>query len=361
MRAARVVAIDDASEMRQLEELTTKVIDAGGNGPSGLHRSAHASFAGAAELDHLQLDGVPASMRSPRRCAPMRRRGPDARLLLAQGADYTILSIPSRSPAIISTASSPIGRSPCPRPTIIRCGPTPWRSKLAGSCTARRWARQRNRHGHGRPGNGELREVEAFGPMLDACRRIAPAWASRPAASPIPCRRRGAGTGSRRHQRGLDWCARHGITSIHNMDGNLYKLELLSEIEDEGNLICRAGAVPLQEFHDDRHAGKGVDDGRELRWRLAVVRHGQGLLRRRDRRLDGVMVDDYADRPGLRGEPLFTPEQFTEVAVEADRRGLQIAVHAIGDGAVRAVLNGYEAARRPTARATAAIASSISR
>jgi predicted amidohydrolase YtcJ len=58
-----------------------------------------------------------------------------------------------------------------------------------------------------------------------------------------------------------------------------------------------------------------------------------------------VMVDDYADRPGWRGEPLFSAEHFAQVAVEADRRGLQIAVHSIGDGAVRAVLDGYEAAR----------------
>ena len=58
------------------------------------------------------------------------------------------------------------------------------------------------------------------------------------------------------------------------------------------------------------------------------------------------MVEDYADRPGWRGEPLFSPEQFAEVAMEADRRGLQISVHAIGDGAVRMVLDGYEAARR---------------
>ena len=59
-----------------------------------------------------------------------------------------------------------------------------------------------------------------------------------------------------------------------------------------------------------------------------------------------VMIDDYADRPGWRGEPLFTPEHFAQVAMEADRRGLQIAVHAIGDGAVRIVLDGYEAARK---------------
>jgi predicted amidohydrolase YtcJ len=57
------------------------------------------------------------------------------------------------------------------------------------------------------------------------------------------------------------------------------------------------------------------------------------------------MVEPYADKPGDCGEGLFTPETFRAVALEADRRGLQIAVHAIGDGAVRAVLDGYAAAR----------------
>jgi predicted amidohydrolase YtcJ len=63
-----------------------------------------------------------------------------------------------------------------------------------------------------------------------------------------------------------------------------------------------------------------------------------------------VMVEPYADKPGDCGEGLFTPERFREIAIEADRRGLQIAVHAIGDGAVRAVLDGYEAAQRANGR-----------
>ena len=62
-----------------------------------------------------------------------------------------------------------------------------------------------------------------------------------------------------------------------------------------------------------------------------------------------VMVDDYADRPGWRGEPLFSPS-IRRASLEADRRGLQIAVHAIGDGAVRAVLDGYEAAQQSNGR-----------
>ena len=58
-----------------------------------------------------------------------------------------------------------------------------------------------------------------------------------------------------------------------------------------------------------------------------------------------VMIEPYADRPDWVGDPLFSPERFAELAVAIDKRGLQIAVHSIGDGAVRAVLDGYEAAR----------------
>lgn len=63
-----------------------------------------------------------------------------------------------------------------------------------------------------------------------------------------------------------------------------------------------------------------------------------------------VMVEPYADRPDWVGEPLFTPQQFIDLAVAVDRRGLQMAVHSIGDGAVRAVLDGYEAAQKANGR-----------
>jgi hypothetical protein len=59
-----------------------------------------------------------------------------------------------------------------------------------------------------------------------------------------------------------------------------------------------------------------------------------------------VMLDDYPGKPGWRGDPLFEPARFAKLATEIDKRGLQIAVHAIGDGAVRIVLDGYEAARQ---------------
>lgn len=58
------------------------------------------------------------------------------------------------------------------------------------------------------------------------------------------------------------------------------------------------------------------------------------------------MLEPYANRPDHRGDLLFTREDFIAAAVEIDKRGMQIAIHAIGDAAVRLALDGYEAAAR---------------
>jgi len=48
---------------------------------------------------------------------------------------------------------------------------------------------------------------------------------------------------------------------------------------------------------------------------------------------------------GRRGDLLFDPTKFRELCVAADKQGLIIHVHAIGDGAVTAALDGIAAAR----------------
>ncbi|MGO8794806.1 MAG: amidohydrolase [Candidatus Sulfotelmatobacter sp.] len=49
---------------------------------------------------------------------------------------------------------------------------------------------------------------------------------------------------------------------------------------------------------------------------------------------------------GRNGELLFDPAKFAELCIAADKQGLIIHVHAIGDGAVAAALNGIAAARQ---------------
>jgi predicted amidohydrolase YtcJ len=153
-------------------------------------------------------------------------------------------------------------------------------------------------------------------------------------------------------RRGLAWCARHGITSIQNMDGNFYQLELLAEIEaEDGGLPCRV-QVP---FHFKNFMTLDMlDKASTMAERYKGEWLSSGMVKVfYDGVLDSwtaAMIEPYADRPDWVGEALFTPQQFKELAVEIDRRGLQIAVHSIGDGAVRAVLDGYEAAQNANGR-----------
>jgi len=147
-------------------------------------------------------------------------------------------------------------------------------------------------------------------------------------------------------KKGLAYCASLGITSIHNMDGNWYQLELLKALLDNNELIARV-EVPFHQKNFFETAR--VDEAVEMRaqYQGDMLHSGRvkifmdGVLES----MTALMLDDYPGFPGNRGAPLFTAKQFNEVATRADRHGLQMSVHAIGDGGVRRTLDGYEAAR----------------
>ena len=145
---------------------------------------------------------------------------------------------------------------------------------------------------------------------------------------------------------GLSHLAKLGVTSIHNMDGNFYTLELLEEIRNKGNLTCRV-KVP---FHFKTEMGiEKLELASKMNERWDDDFLSSGLVKFF---MDGVLdsgtaflIDDYADTPGHKGDALFDEKLFNALSKDVDRRGLQIAVHSIGDGAVRRVLNAYANAR----------------
>ena len=63
-----------------------------------------------------------------------------------------------------------------------------------------------------------------------------------------------------------------------------------------------------------------------------------------------AMLAPYTDEPGTRGLPGWTQAQLDETVAQADRAGLQIYIHAIGDGGVRMALDAYEKAQRTNKR-----------
>lgn len=58
----------------------------------------------------------------------------------------------------------------------------------------------------------------------------------------------------------------------------------------------------------------------------------------------GVFLAPYADAPETSGEPLLSPDKFADIVRQADRDGIDIHVHCIGDRATRLTLDAVEAA-----------------
>ncbi|MAV47298.1 MAG: amidohydrolase [Alphaproteobacteria bacterium TMED89] len=150
---------------------------------------------------------------------------------------------------------------------------------------------------------------------------------------------------------GLQHCARLGVTSVHNMDGNLYQMALLAELEQEGDLLCRV-QVPCH--LRNTHPLSKLDEALYMRETYTSSMLYSGRVKMF---MDGVMdsytalmVEPYPDRPDTRGVEVFTAEAFNEAVIKADSLGLQISVHCCGDGAVRRTLDAYEAAQKANGR-----------
>ncbi len=157
-------------------------------------------------------------------------------------------------------------------------------------------------------------------------------------------------------QQGLALCASLGITSVHNMDGNMAQAQQYAALADAGELTLRV-YLPYDITPETPFDALATE---AIALRDAFPRDEQGALVRAGFVkffMDGVLesytaalLAPYADRSETSGDFLFSAAQFNEMATEADRLGLQIAVHCCGDAAVRRTLDGYAVAQRRNGR-----------
>ena len=148
-------------------------------------------------------------------------------------------------------------------------------------------------------------------------------------------------------RRGIAHANALGITSMHNMDGNWYQLELLNALQMRGELNARV-EVPFhfKNYFDVSRVDEAV--AYRAKYNSDMLHSGRvkvfmdGVMET----LTALMLEDYPGYPGNTGAPLYTAAEFNALATRADAHGLQISVHAIGDGAVRRTLDGYETAQQ---------------
>ena len=345
LAAGRIVAVGVASDLAALKGPDTRVIDAGGRTllPGFVESHLHLVLGGV-ELQQLQLGGLYGFEALKAAFAGYAAANRGRALLLAQGASYQIFDKPvTRHDMDLVMADRPIAMmSPDHHTVWANTAALEAAGLLHGAVMPK---------GHdvvmGPDGTatGELREFEAFGPILalggEAHLQLGIATGGEPNPWPDAARR---ALDKEMIAAGLAHCAANGITSMVNMDGNRYTCQLLAEMRDEGRLTARV-KVP---FHFKPHMELSELDRADA---MAAEYNddwvSSGFVKMF---MDGVvdsrtafMLNDY---PGtnLAGEPLFEPARFNAICTEIDRRGLQIAVHAIGDGAVRQTIDGYQAA-----------------
>ena len=138
---------------------------------------------------------------------------------------------------------------------------------------------------------------------------------------------------------GLADLSRHGFTEVHDLLSEAWLGPVLGELADRGELPAKVVVYPHLSMLEDvaRTAGS---------WQREGVRLGGGKVF-----ADGTlnartawMLTPYADPlPGLRfGQCMMASAALKEAMEKAWGLGVGLAVHAIGDAAVRATLDAFE-------------------
>lgn len=141
-------------------------------------------------------------------------------------------------------------------------------------------------------------------------------------------------------------CNRHGITGVLDASVNERHMRVYRGLELAGELTVRicATAKVLPEEGTAEALARVEMLRRDYHSDLLFVHSAKffldGVLENRT----GVMIDDYSDAIGGNAPLMFGSNQIKDLFRAFDAARFQIHVHVIGDGAVRAALDGLEAA-----------------
>ena len=345
LAGGRILAVGRDAEMLTLSGPETVVVEAGGRTLLPGFVESHMHLMGGVELQHLQLTGVKGMAALKAAFEGFAAANPAAPVLMAEGVDYGILGHGvTRADLDAVFANRPIAMRAMDHHTV-------WANteclRQAGLLQgAAMPAGHEVVMGADGLASGELLEFEAFDAVLalaGVARMYVGIAKGLEPAGPVSAADRAV---DKDHiARGMRHCAAFGCTTLVSMDGNRYTLELLAEMEAEGRLLQRV-KVPFHFKPEmelaalERASEMAAFDGDWVRSGF-VKMFMDGVVDSRT----AFMTEDY---PGTteRGTPLFEAQRFNEICAEIDRRGLQIAVHCVGDGAVHATIDGYEAAGR---------------
>jgi predicted amidohydrolase YtcJ len=328
VRGPRIVAVGSDAEIEKLKGPASQTIDAGGAAVVAGFNDIHAHMlSGGLDLDNVDLQGVQRLDELQSRIRAYAAQHADKTWVRGRGWGYGPFGadLPTRQQldAVIPD-----------RPAVMRCfdGHSIWvNSKALEAAGITKNTPD--------PPNGVIVRDPATGEPTGLLKE-SPASALVNKVMPKP---------SRAEQRqaleaAITEALRFGVTSVTDAAGSPEDLEVYDELRRSGELSARV--------HYSLLVTPGFTDADADRFDAVWRAHPDtpvlksGLIKMF---MDGVietntafMLAPYANNPATRGTPNYTPQEFDRIVRTLDRRGWQIMVHGLGDGAVRMVLDGFE-------------------
>lgn len=130
--------------------------------------------------------------------------------------------------------------------------------------------------------------------------------------------------------------SRLGFTEVHDLKSQPWLGPLLSELIADGVVNQRFEFFPLVEDLDATLASRSAWESDQIKLAGTKI-FTDGALNSRT----AWMLEDYCDTPTM-GTPMMSTQEIDDALLLSNSHGLPIAAHAIGDAAVRAVLDSIE-------------------
>jgi len=139
-----------------------------------------------------------------------------------------------------------------------------------------------------------------------------------------------------------------GVTSVRSASDSPEGMRAYIDLHNRGEATLRTSvtirinptepAAALEKMLSESPVSSGLGDEMLRVWGIKMVADGGSDL--------AYLRKDYANRPGFRGQPGGTRENFITAARLCNKYGWRVGIHALGDAAIDMVLDAYEAANR---------------
>lgn len=327
IRGNRIAAVGRATDLERLRGPATRVLNAEGRAVVPGFNDVHAHIlSGGLAMNDVNLQGASTLDAVQERIRAFVQAHPDRAWIAGRGWGYGAFpgNLPTRQQldAVVPD-----------RPAVMRCfdGHSIWvNSKaLALAGITRDTPDPTNGTIVRDPRTGEPTGLLKESPAMALVQRLAP--------PPTAEERRTA------VRNALNEALRYGVTSITDAAGTVEGLQVLADAQ-------RTGHVPARVYYS-LLVTPGFSEADADRYDEIRRRHSDspflkvGLIKMF---LDGViethtafMLAPYTNVASV-GTPNYSREEFERIVASLDRRGWQIMVHALGDGAVRMALDAFE-------------------